>query len=204
MSDPRAGHSVFVEGERGLVSTIESTATVAVVAVVSATATAVESTTAATATESTTTATTIEGALLVLAFRLGAAFVYHHVTAVNGGTVQGSDSSLTLLIVCHFNKSEAFATASEFVVNDLGRSDFAEFSEQIGQILIFQVPAQISNINVHRRDVLNDSVNSKQPREHAEKRMIPVCETEITPKVQSNGFFGIHRIKFRSVELSAK
>ena len=156
MSDPRVGHSVFVEGERELVSAFESTATVAVVAVVTATATtAVESTTtaASTATESTATAasaTTIKGALLVLAFRLRAAFVYDHVTAIEGSTVQGSDCSLTLFVVCHFNKTKALAAASEFVINDLGRCDFAEFSEQIGQVLILQVPAQISNVNVHR------------------------------------------------------
>ncbi|MEY4892177.1 MAG: hypothetical protein RIQ34_789 [Bacteroidota bacterium] len=169
MSDPEVGHSVFVEGEGGLVSTIESTATVAVVAVVTATATtAVESTTtAATATESTTTATAIEGALLVLAFRLWAAFVYHNVTAINSRSVQGSDCSLTLFVVCHFNKSKALAAASEFVVNDLCRGDFAEFSEHVCQILIFQVPAQISNVNVHREMFLMIVSTVNNPREHA-------------------------------------
>ncbi len=150
MSDPGAGHSgCLCLFEWRLVSAIESTTTVAVVAVVSATATAVESATAATATEATTTTTTIEGALLVLAFRFWTAFVNHYVTAINRTTVQGSDRSLRLVVVSHFNKSEAFAAGGEFVSNDFSNSYFTILGEEVSQVLVFQVPAKVSNINVH-------------------------------------------------------
>lgn len=88
------------------------------------------------------------------AFLFGTAFVDDDLTTVHITAVQGSNGSLGFGVIGHFHKSKAFAPVGEFVGDDFGRSHFAIRSEKIGQVLVFQVPTDVTYVNVHFKKVL--------------------------------------------------
>jgi hypothetical protein len=138
-----------------------------IVAVVATIAAVAVSTAAAASAEATAAAATAEASLLeataTTPFGLGTAFIDHDVAAIHFAAVEGCDSGLCLVAVGHFHETKALAPVGEFVQDDFGRRDFAVLGEQIAQVLIFQVPTDVSYVNVHfERFKKIKSVNSKQ------------------------------------------
>jgi hypothetical protein len=129
-------------------ATVVSAAAAATTSTAAAKAAAfLEAATASTAAEASFLEATATVSAAAAFFRTG--FIYDQVSAFDFATVQLSDRSLCLIIVWHFNKAKTFASLREFVHYNFSGSYFTEWCKQVGQILVFQAPTQVSYVNVH-------------------------------------------------------
>lgn len=65
------------------------------------------------------------------ALLLGLRFIYDDFTAHYFGVVKAGDSLLCFTVVFHFHKTEAFATAGNFVFNNFGRRNSAVLFKKV-------------------------------------------------------------------------
>lgn len=79
----------------------------------------------------------------------GPGFVYTNVAPVEGGVVKLRNSLLGGLVVRHFDKGETTGTARYLVGDDLCGGYFAKGAENVDQVFILEVEAQVRYINVH-------------------------------------------------------
>jgi len=64
-------------------------------------------------------------------------------------SVGAFDRFATGVIVCHFNKPKTATTVSDFIHNDLGRSDFTIFGEKLLKVLILHCVWHVGDVNIH-------------------------------------------------------
>ena len=116
-------------------TTFASTAT-ASTAKAAATLTAASPTTAAAKTASATAAAV---SATTLAFLLRPCFIDIEGSALQILAVQAINGSLPCFFGRHFDKSEAFGSAAEFIIDDADRINLAEFAKGLPQIIFLHI-----------------------------------------------------------------
>lgn len=82
----------------------------------------------------------------------GPGLVHANGSAVNVLTIQCVDGLVSLIVIRHFNKSEAFAAVGHFVLyNFAGRNLTVGFKELL-KIAFGKTPAQVTNVQVHKKE----------------------------------------------------
>jgi hypothetical protein len=132
-------------------SSSAAAATAAATAVsTTATAAAISSSSAAAATAATavTTTATATAATATTASSVFC-FFYYNGSSINLSFVEPVDSILGFVVVWHFNKSKAFGTASEFISNNVARTDYTVFLECGLKVISLRVVVQFCYEDVH-------------------------------------------------------
>jgi hypothetical protein len=112
---------------------------------VAATATTVAATAFA-ATATATATATVAAAATTRSLLWWARFVDCQITALNRFTVQCGDCCLSLLVSAHFHKAKSFGAASVTIHDHLSGSHCTVSGEQILQVTIANIIAQVANI----------------------------------------------------------
>jgi hypothetical protein len=133
-----------------------------IIPVISTTATAVKATflvTTAAAAAAAAKASLLE-ASAAAALLFGLRFVNDDLTTHHFTVIQVGDRLLSFAVVFHFDKTEAFATARDFVFDNFGRGDSAVLFKKVPKILIGHLPGEVAYINVHCTKINSEETHS--------------------------------------------
>ena len=74
------------------------------------------------------------------------------------GAIEGLDGLLGLLVVGHFDETEAARAVGLAIDNHLGLDDGAELAEQFDQIIAGDAPGQVADVDILRHEKSSLSV----------------------------------------------